>query len=303
MQPMSDASPKPETGFDRLLTFTIPARDCRGRLVRLGPVLDEILAAHDYPPAIKLVLSEALVLTTLLGGLLKDRDDQITLQAQAKGGVISLLVCDFRNGELRGYLDYDPAEFDTLGASPSLADLFGEGFLAVTFDLGEQGKRYQGIVPLEGASLTAALEAYFAQSEQVPTLIRTGLKTGASGNISGGLLVQHLPDGEEGRERLHATVDHPQWEHVSILAQTVRSEELIQRDLSLEQLVWRLYNQEETVLTGQGLPVSKGCRCTIEHFEKVLARFSPEDRQDMANDSGIILIDCAFCSRQFQVDG
>lgn len=303
MQPMSDASPKPETGFDRLLTFTIPARDCRGRLVRLGPVLDEILAAHDYPPAIKLVLSEALVLTTLLGGLLKDRDDQITLQAQAKGGVISLLVCDFRNGELRGYLDYDPAEFDTLGASPSLADLFGEGFLAVTFDLGEQGKRYQGIVPLEGASLTAALEAYFAQSEQVPTLIRTGLKTGASGNISGGLLVQHLPDGEEGRERLHATVDHPQWEHVSILAQTVRPEELIQRDLSLEQLVWRLYNQEETVLTGQGLPVSKGCRCTIEHFEKVLARFSPEDRQDMANDSGIILIDCAFCSRQFQVDG
>lgn len=303
MQPMSDASPKPETGFDRLLTFTIPARDCRGRLVRLGPVLDEILAAHDYPPAIKLVLSEALVLTTLLGGLLKDRDDQITLQAQAKGGVISLLVCDFRNGELRGYLDYDPAEFDTLGASPSLADLFGEGFLAVTFDLGEQGKRYQGIVPLEGASLTAALEAYFAQSEQVPTLIRTGLKTGASGNISGGLLVQHLPDGEEGRERLHATVDHPQWEHVSILAQTVRSEELIQRDLSLEQLVWRLYNQEETVLTGQGLPVSKGCRCTIEHFEKVLARFSLEDRQDMANDSGIILIDCAFCSRQFQVDG
>jgi molecular chaperone Hsp33 len=302
MQPMPDATPVPETGFDRLLTFTIPDRDCRGRMVRLGPVLDDILAAHEYPPAIKLVLAEALVLTTLLGGLLKDRDDQVTLQAQAKGAVISLLVCDFRNGELRGYLDYDPAEFDMLGAVPDLTDLFGEGFLCITFDLGEQDKRYQGIVPLEGVSLTAALEAYFAQSEQVPTLIRTGLKSGASGNIAGGLLVQHLPAGEEGRARLHALLDHPHWEHVSVLAQTVRTEELIQQDLSLEQLVWRLYNQEEAVLTGQGSPVSKGCRCSIEHFEQVLARFSREDRKDMADDKGIILIDCAFCSRQFPVE-
>ncbi|MEO5707608.1 MAG: Hsp33 family molecular chaperone HslO [Alteraurantiacibacter sp.] len=299
---MSDTDPALETGFDRLLSFTIPDRDCRGRVVRLGPVLDEILAAHDYPPALKLVLGEALVLTTLLGGLLKDQDDQITLQAQAKGGVVSLLVCDYRNGELRGYLDHDPAEFDTLGASPRLSDLFGEGFLAITFDLGEQGKRYQGIVPLDGASLTAALEAYFAQSEQVPTLIRTGLKTGASGNIAGGLLVQHLPGGEEGRERLHARLDHPQWEHVSVLAQSVRADELIQQDLSLEQLVWRLYNQEEAVLTGQGSLVSKGCRCTIEHFEQVLARFSAEDRRDMADDGGVILVDCAFCSRQFPVE-
>ncbi len=303
MQPMSDPTfSSPETGFDRLLTFTIPGQDCRGRVVRLGPVLDEILAAHEYPPAIKLILSEALVLTTLIGGLLKDQDDQLTLQAQAKGRVISLLVCDYRNGELRGYVDYDPAEFDTIGASPSLADLFGEGFLALTFDLGTQGKRYQGIVPLEGASLTAALEAYFAQSEQVPTLIRTGLKTGAAGDIAGGLLIQHLPDGEEGRERLHARLDHPQWEHASLLAQTVSPEELVQQDLSLEQLVWRLYNQEEAVLTGQGLAVAKGCRCSVEHFEKVLARFSRDDRRDMADENGIILIDCAFCSKQFSVE-
>lgn len=303
MQPMSDPAPSaPETGFDRLLTFTIPSQDCRGRVVRLGPVLDDILAAHDYPPAIKLILAEALVLTTLIGGLLKDDDDQLTLQAQAKGRVISLLVCDYRNGELRGYVDYDPAEFDTIGASPTLVDMFGEGFLALTFDLGTQGKRYQGIVPLEGESLTAAIEAYFAQSEQVPTLIRTGLKTGASGDIAGGLLIQHLPDGEEGRERLHARLDHPQWEHVSLLAQTVSPAELIERDLSLEQLVWRLYNQEEAVLTRQGLPVSKGCRCSVEHFEQVLARFSPDDRRDMADENGVILIDCAFCSKQFSVE-
>lgn len=300
---MPDTAPQPSAaGFDRLVPFTIPGRDCRGRVARLGPVLDEILRAHEYPPAIKLVLAEALVLTALVGGLLKDGDDQLTVQAQASGGVISLLVCDYHKGELRGYLDHDPAEFDTLGANPDLAQLFGEGYLAITFDIGGEGKRYQGIVPLEGQSLTEAVQAYFAQSEQVPTLIRTGLKTGAAGNIAGGLLVQHLPDGEDGRERLHARLDHPHWEHVSLLAQTLQAEELIEQDLSLEDLVWRLYHEEDKVLVEPDQPITKGCRCSVDHFERVLARFPREDRQDMKDADGVIRIDCAFCSRQFCVE-
>lgn len=296
-----NAPTPPETGFDHLVSFTIPGQDCRGRLVRLGPVLDEILGAHEYPPAIKLVLAEALVLTALVGGLLKDGEDQLTLQAQASGGVISLLVCDYHNGDLRGYVQHDPAEFDTLSANPGLVELFGEGYLAVTFDMGQEGKRYQGIVPLEGQSLTEALEAYFGQSEQVPTLIRTGLKSGAAGNNAGGLLVQHLPDGEDGRERLHARLDHPQWEHVSLLAQTVQADELIEQDLSLEQIVWRLYHEEDRVLVEPGQPIRKGCRCSVEHFEQVLARFPHEDRREMKDETGVIRIDCAFCSRQFCV--
>lgn len=291
--------PLPATGFDRLVSFTIPARDCRGRVVRLGPVLDEILAAHDYPPAIKLVLAEALVLTALVGGLLKDADDQLTVQAQANGGVISLLVCDYHHGALRGYVQHDPAEFDALGSNPDLPAMFGEGFLALTFDMGGEGKRYQGIVPLEGQSLTEALQAYFGQSEQVPTLIRTGLKSGAAGNVAGGLLVQHLPDGEDGRERLHARLDHPQWEHVSVLAQSIQANELIEQDLSLEELVWRLYHDEDKVLVETGSTMRKGCRCSVEHFEQVLARFPHEDRAEMKDNTGVIRIDCAFCSKQF----
>lgn len=292
----------PETGFDRLLGFTIPARDCRGRIVRLGPVLDQILAAHAYPPVLKHALAEALVLTALIGGLLKDEEDQLTIQAQAEGGTISLLVCDYRDGELRGYLDHDPAEFDTLGASPNLAELFGKGYLAITFDLGGRGKRYQGVVPLEGESLSAAVEAYFAQSEQVPTLIRTAVRSGASGTIAGGILVQHLPDGEEGRERLHVRFDEPDWSHVRILGETIRSDEIIEQDLSLEQLLWRLYHEETEIRVIPGKVLKRGCRCTIAHFEAVLARFSREDRREMANDEGVILVDCAFCSRQFRIE-
>ena len=101
---MSSASqiPEGETGFDRLLSFTIPARNARGRIVRLGPVLETILAAHDYPPPIKHLLAEALVITALIGGLFKDEDGQLTVQAQTSGGIVGLLVCDYRGGELRG---------------------------------------------------------------------------------------------------------------------------------------------------------------------------------------------------------
>jgi len=294
-------SAPPQTGFDQLLTFTIPERDCRGRLVRLGPVLDKVLGAHDYPPAIKHVLSEALVLATLMGGLLKEEGDQLTMQAQADGGVISLLVCDYRQGEIRGYVDHDPAEFDKLGSDPVLKDLFGTGYLAITFDIAKTRQRYQGVVPLEGESLTDAVENYFAQSEQVPTYIHTAGKSGAAGNIAGGMLIQHLPEGEEGRERLHAQLDHPEWEHVSILAETLTDDEIIEQSLSLEELVWRLYHEEEDIRVAPGAILSRGCRCTVAHFEDVLSRFPKEDRREMADENGIILVDCAFCSKQFPI--
>jgi molecular chaperone Hsp33 len=291
----------PETGFDQILAFTIPERDCRGRMVRLGPVLDQVLGAHDYPPAVKHVLAEALVLAALMGGLLKEQDDQLTIQAVSEGGVISLLVCDYRNGELRGYLSHDPAEFDRLGSNPTLSELFGKGYLAITFNIPTSDQRYQGLVPLEGASLTEAVEAYFAQSEQVPTLIRTAVKSGASGSVAGGMLIQHLPDGEEGRERLHVRFDEPEWEHVSILGASLLPEEIVEQALSLEELVWRLYHQETEVRVAQGEKLSRGCRCTVTHFEEVLARFPKEERRVMVNEEGVILVDCAFCSRQFPI--
>ena len=290
-----------QTFSDKLLGFTIPDRNCRGRVVRLGPVLDEIIAAHDYPVALRHCLSEALVLTALMGGLLKGDGDQLTMQAQSKGGIANLLVCDYRGGEIRGYIEHDPSRLIDGGASASLPTLFGEGHLAITFDIAETGKRYQGIVPLEGESLSAAVESYFAQSEQVPTRIRTAISSGTGGTMAAGLLVQHLPDGEEGRERLHARLDHPEWEHVSILADSLRHDELADPALPLEELIWRLYHEEDQVRIQPGAKLGKGCRCTEAHFEDVLARFPKDDRREMANDEGLIIVDCAFCSRAFAI--
>ena len=302
MGAMDQTTPQPdETYAGQLLGFTIPSRNARGRVVRLDSVLDEILSAHDYPAPITHLLAEALVLASLMGGLLKDDRSQVTMQAQTEAGAVNLLVCDFKDGNLRGYVDYDEARLAELGANPSLFALFGKGYLAITFDMADGRGRYQGIVPLEGDSLSEACENYFFQSEQVPTLIRCAVRGDGNSCSAAGLLVQHLPDGEEGRERLHARLDHPEWEHVAVMAGSIRHDELLDPALSLEAIVWRLFHEEDEVRIQGGAQIARGCRCSIQHYEEVIARFPETDRADMRDDRGLILVDCAFCSKQFAI--
>jgi molecular chaperone Hsp33 len=283
--------------LDQVLGFTIASRHARGRVVRLGPVLEQILSAHGYPPVIERLLAEALVLTALLGSTLKDAAGQMTLQAQTEDGVIDLLVCDYRGGELRGYIKHDPERLAALPPAPTLAELFGKSYLAITFDQATSGERYQGIVPLDGTSLAEAAESYFSQSEQIPSLVRIGM----TGDIAGGLLLQHLPEGEEGRDRIHTRLDHPEWEHVAILGATISQDELADPALKLETLVWHLFNEEEEVRTLGLTALAKGCRCNVEHIQDVIARFPDDERAGMADPDGLIRVDCAFCARVFPI--
>ncbi|MEL7217436.1 MAG: Hsp33 family molecular chaperone HslO, partial [Pseudomonadota bacterium] len=117
MDAINQPSEPAETFNDKLLGFTLPGRNARGRIVRLDNVLDRVLAAHDYPAPVTHLLSEALVLGALIGGLLKDKNGQLTMQAQTKVGAVSLLVCDYRGGEMRGYAEYEDAALAELGAN------------------------------------------------------------------------------------------------------------------------------------------------------------------------------------------
>ncbi|SOB78578.1 molecular chaperone Hsp33 [Sphingomonas guangdongensis] len=297
---MSDTTVLPD--LDRAVAFTIPAQHARGRMARLGPVLDAILAAHNYPAAIERLLAESLTLTALLGTLLKDAAGQLTLQAQTRGGIVSLMVCDYQDGALRGYVQFDAERLGEVGDNPSLYALFGQGHLAITFDQATSGERYQGIVPLDGDSVAAAAESYFLQSEQIPSLIRLALGKGPDGrHVAGGLFLQHLPEGEEGRERLHVRLDHPEWERVAALGGTMGGDELADPMLSLETLVWRLFNEESEVRLLAETRLGKGCRCDGTYIAQVLAKFPLAERLEMADENGVITVDCAFCSTKFPV--
>ncbi len=286
---------------DVALGVTVPSRHARGRAARIGPALDTILSNHGYPPVIEQLLAEALVLTALLGSQLKDPSGQLTIQAQTKAGIVELLVCDYKGGELRGYVRHDPERLAEAGPQPTLFSLFGRGYLAITFDQPATNERYQGIVPLEGDGLAEAAESYFAQSEQIPSIVRLAAKKDEAGWVAGGLMFQHLPEGEEGRDRLHTRLDHPEWPHVAVLVGSVKSEELLDRELPLDDLIWRLLHEEDEVRTLAPVPLSKGCRCSPDYIASVIARFPPEERAEMVGEDGMIRVDCAFCATSFPI--
>jgi molecular chaperone Hsp33 len=265
-------------------------------------MVDAVLASHDYPPVIEKLLAEALTLTALLGSLLKEPEGQLTLQAQTEGGIIDLMVCDYLGGELRGYVRHDRERLADASRDPDLKELFGKGYLAITFDQPLAKERYQGIVPLEGKNLGEAAQSYFAQSEQIPSLVRLAARKSGEHWFAGGLLLQHLPEGEEGRDRLHTRLDHPDWPHVAILGGSVKGEELTDPDLPLDDLIWRLFHEEEEVRTLPGIALSRGCRCDPDYVRSVIARFPADEREAMVGDDGLIRVDCAFCSASFPIE-
>jgi molecular chaperone Hsp33 len=293
--------PSVQLNSDVALGVAIASRNARGRIARLGDVIDTVLANHNYPPVIEQLLAEALTLTALLGSLLKEPEGQLTLQAQTEGGIVDLMVCDYLGGELRGYVRHDPERLSAASAEPSLQELFGKGYLAITFDQPLAKERYQGIVPLEGKNLAEAAQSYFAQSEQIPSLVRLAAEKRDGHWFAGGLLLQHLPEGEEGRDRLHTRLDHPDWPHVAILGGSVKAQELTDPELPLDDLIWRLFHEEEELRTLPAIPLRRGCRCDPDYVRSVIARFPADEREAMVGDDGLIRVDCAFCSSSFPI--
>ena len=289
-----------------VMPFQSEGAPVRGRLVRLGGVVDTILNRHDYPETVSVLLGEACALTAMLGTALKI-DGKFILQTKGDGPVDMLVVDYAAPGEIRGYAHYNADRLHVAEAEG--AGLLGKGHLAMTIDQGNDMDRYQGVVPLEGDSLSDAADHYFAQSEQVPTFIRLAVARhyvpGANGRSeglrwrAGGLMIQHLTgEGGRGSERSTFGEENEDWRRHSMLAETVEDHELLDPLLEPERLLYRLFH-EDGVRAFAPAPIEVHCRCSRARIEDMLARFSPEDRADMAVD-GKITVTCEFCNADYE---
>lgn len=301
-------------GEDLVLPFEIKPLGVRGKLVRLGPVVDDILHRHDYPPAVSALLAEAVSLTVILGASLKF-DGKFILQTKTDGPV-DMLVADYVSpGKLRGYARFDAARMAALD-HPTQAQLLGNGYLAMTVDQGPDMERYQGIVPLHGEDLTAAAHSYFEKSEQIPTRIRMAagplLQRGmrAESWRAGAVMVQHLPreggssplpahsgDAPDGAEAVPQENDD--WVKARLLLDTVEAHELLDPLLSAEDLLYRLYH-EDGVTAYPATHLERYCSCSQESITRMLTRFPAEDQTDMV-ENGAITVTCEFCSTTYKV--
>lgn len=289
---------------DLVLPFQVEHADVLGRLVRLGATVDTILSRHAYPEPVSRLLGEAVALTALLGASLKS-DGKLILQA-ATDGPVDLLVADFVfPGSVRGYARFDAERLAAADWEDDAA-LLGQGHLAMTIDQGMDSERYQGVVPLEGESLTEAADTYFRQSEQLPTFIRLAVarhfRAGENGDgawtwRAGGLLVQKLT--REGG--LVSPKDFEEdWTRAKTLAETVEDHELLDPMLPPDRLLYRLFHEEQ-VRVYRPIPLQTYCSCSRERVEDMLRRFSPEELADMVVD-GELWVACEFCNTRYDFD-
>ncbi|WP_341911932.1 Hsp33 family molecular chaperone [Ferrovibrio terrae] len=287
---------------DLSLPFQIEQCDTRGRLVRLGPALDRMLARHDYPEPVSHLLAEATALVATMAAALKF-DGIFSMQAKGDGPV-STLVADYRTpGHLRAYASYNAEQLDALalgpGATATLVPLLlGGGYLAFTIDpQGPDMERYQGIVDLSGATLADAAHAYFAQSEQLNARVVLGAshRKGADGRKhwrAGGILLQQLPlqpGGLSSEDRTFA------WEKVTALLGTAKADELTDPALGHNELLFRLFH-EDGVRVYETSPLADHCTCSKDKVRGILSTFSPEEITEMTTPDGLISVTCQFCS-------
>lgn len=308
--PSSAERPVSDLGQDDLLVpFAVTPLDIRGRLVRLGPAVDRILKRHRYPDPVARLVGEAAALTALLGSALKI-EGRFQLQTKTDG-VVDMLVVDFDAPDrLRAFARFDAARLEEVGGRLGPAELLGHGHLALTIDQGADMSRYQGVVPLEGQGLEAAAHQYFAQSEQIPTLVRLAVAQNVTGDGSdwraGGLLAQFLPESEDRRRQadldpgdapegfVRSAPEDDNWSEAKALAGTAEDHELVDPTLSSERLLYRLFHERGvTVFEPQRL--RDACRCSDERIVGMLRSFSRAERADMIGTDGRIGVTCEFC--------
>ncbi len=304
---------------DTVLPFQLDVSDMRGRVARLDGVLDGILKQHDYPEKVEALVAEMALLTALIGQTVSLRW-KLSLQVQSKGPV-RMIATDYyapqQEGEparIRAYASFDRDRL-TDGAP---FDQVGEGYFAIMIDQGEGTQPYQGITPLAGGSISACAEAYFAQSEQLPTRFSLSFGKSTEPGVgehwrAGGIMLQHMPkaspfaaSSEGTGEILTATdlVDGKEgenWGRVNILLDTVEDLELIGPSIAPTDLLVRLFH-EENPRVYDAQQVQFGCTCSEERVRQSLSIYSAKDIEKMTTSEGQVTADCQFCGAHYVLD-
>jgi molecular chaperone Hsp33 len=286
---------------DLVAAFQIEGQPVRGRIARLGPMIDDILTRHDYPEPVANLLGEACALAALVGASLKF-DGRLIVQAQGDGPV-SLVVADYdTSGALRGYCAFDPEKVEAVShgfARPGAHSLLGQGVFIMTIDQGAEMDRYQGVTSIEGETLALCAEQYFAQSEQVPTRVRLAVGQVSTGEgyawRAGGLILQNIAADEARGSTEEA------WETAQALFETLGEDELIDPQVSGESLLWRLFH-EDGVRLFRAKPLRAFCRCSTERIAAMLKSFPLEERREMVEPDGKIHVTCEYCSRAYVLE-
>lgn len=287
------------------LPFTLDALDVRGRVVSLSSEIDGLLKKHAYPAPVARVVAEACVLASLIGAGLKF-EGRLIVQIQTKGA-ISLVAVDMSLPHgLRALAQFDAEKIEKAvnAGYTSTSALLGRGTLALTIDQGADMQRYQGVVAIEGQGLERAALQYYKQSEQIPSRFRLAASEASGAWQAGGMMLQFMPqiathydlDGGDGS----ANADYEEnqnWVEVKALLATLEDDELLDKNVSRETLLYRLFNQHE-IQVFEKTHLKAQCTCSHSRLLGIVKSFTQEEKQEMVVENKITMT-CDFCSSSY----
>lgn len=291
-------------GDNIVLPFRLEKSNVRGRMVRLGSVLGDMLSRHDYPPPVSALLSEVATLGLALSAMLKYEG---IFSLQIKGdGPISLLVADVTTrGEVRAYASFDAAAVKKAAKRKQDTEnhyyhLLGKGYMAFTVDQGMGAdNRYQGIVELKGESIVDAVQHYFSQSEQIKTSFRLAVHPQDGHWRASAIMIQQMPEEDAGKG-VSATgeLSIEDWARAVMFLDTCTEGEMLSPVLPATDVLYRLFN-EDGVRIYPILHVRFKCRCSRERVEQILKTIPQQEMIDICEKDGFASIKCEFCSEDY----
>lgn len=283
---------------DFIQPFQIEDLGLMGRIVRLDGALASAFARQNYPVEVASLLAEAMALTASLSGIIKF-DGIFTLQTQSDGPV-NLLMSDITSdGDMRGYARFDTeaVELASVRSGSMVPKFLGAGHLALTIDQGQDTERYQGIVELTGSSISDCAQAYFRNSEQLETAIIVVSEIEADEMPrAAALMIQRMPGEDE--ESIARDDEDEAWHRAVALMSSIKAEELLSEELSVSQVLYRLYHEDGVRVYAQK-PVQHTCRCSYEKVSSTLSSFPRDEIEDMSED-GAVTVTCEFCKTDYR---
>ncbi len=285
---------------DKILHFILGDNIARGRIIRLKQSYNNALKNHDYPAKVNELLGHSAALGMLLTSSVKE-EGLFTLQLQAQmQAPLRLIVAEMTgHNSYRITARFDDDYREDIEKAENLTDLFGSGAVMVfTSDL-SKGERYQGVAPLDKDNLAVAAVDWLSASDQVESIVdlRSALDENGRGQLAFGLIIQPLATQDlslENQEK-HREI----WEGIHVFVQSLKDEEALDEALSLQDILYRLFNEIGVKLVGENEAVFQ-CRCSQERFTSSLANMKGENMEALAT-NGIIEVKCEYCGEKYQI--
>lgn len=293
--------------FDTCASFHINNGTFFGRFIRLDKVVNDIISKHDYPATVNAIIAESTALAALLASTIK-YDGLFTLQTKSDGPVSMIVVDVTSDGKIRACAEFDEDRINaakalrkTLNEHEETPHFLGHGYLAFTVDQGGPDKMYQGVVDIQGKTLSECAMRYFAQSEQIDTAIKLFVhepQTPEGAWASAGILLQKLP--LKGGKNVSEEDVAESWHEATVFLESLQADEVFNADLSNEELLHRLYHANNLEVQ-QSKTYTFSCRCNREKLQAILGAMKPEEL-DSLTENGRISAQCHFCGTKYSFE-